>query len=342
MNGKQKGMGLVELMVWAVISLLVISVIGIVYVNSKQVTRVNDTISRMQENGRFAVYLIDRDLRMAAFRGCNGGSVTLANLLNSTAYAYQYDVGITGYHGSGGTWLPALDASISALNPAPSADADVVTIRQIDGPGIPLLAPITAIDPSADLQVGGGAAKLAAGDVLLIADCNASAIFNATSVDTSAGTVGHATGGSILPGNTSADLGPFDTDASVYRLVTRTYFMAPSARRPGTNSLWSNSTPAYDGQPQPEEMVEGVEGLALQFGEDLDGKQAANRYVSADGVGTWSNVVSVRAQILLATVRDNVATSSQPYTFAGVSTTPSDKRMRSVLSSVITVRNRVP
>ncbi|HKW79470.1 MAG TPA: PilW family protein [Casimicrobiaceae bacterium] len=341
MNGKQRGMGLVELMVWAAISLLVIAVIGIVYVNSKQVTRVNDTISRMQENGRFAIYLIDRDLRMAAFRGCNGASVTPTNLLNSTAYAYQYDVGITGYHGSGGTWLPALDASIAALSPAPSADADVVTIRQIDGPGIPLLATMT--DSSADMQVGGGTAKLAAGDVLLIADCAASAIFNATSVDTSAGTVGHATGGSILPGNTSADFGHiFGTDASVYRLVTRTYFMAPSTRRAGTNSLWSNSAPAYDGQPQPEEMVEGVEGLALQFGEDLGGQRAANRYVSADGVGTWSNVVSVRAQILLATVRDNVATSSQPYVFAGVSTTPSDKRMRSVLSSVITVRNRVP
>jgi type IV pilus assembly protein PilW len=53
-------------------------------------------------------------------------------------------------------------------------------------------------------------------------------------------------------------------------------------------------------------------------------------------------VVSVNAQVLLATVRDNVATSPQPYSFAGATTTPTDKRMRSVLSSVVTVRNRVP
>jgi type IV pilus assembly protein PilW len=59
-------------------------------------------------------------------------------------------------------------------------------------------------------------------------------------------------------------------------------------------------------------------------------------------VGTWSNVVSVKAQLLLATVRDNMAKSPQAYTFNGVTTTPTDKRLRTVLSSVITVRNRVP
>ena len=50
------------------------TVIGTVYVNSKQVTRVNDTISRLQESGRFAIHLLDRDMRMAGFRGCNGAA----------------------------------------------------------------------------------------------------------------------------------------------------------------------------------------------------------------------------------------------------------------------------
>jgi type IV pilus assembly protein PilW len=115
-----------------------------------------------------------------------------------------------------------------------------------------------------------------------------------------------------------------------------------SARKPGTNALWSSSIPAYDGQPQPEEMVEGVEGMALLFGEDTDGDKAANRYVAADTVATWSNVVSIKAQLLLATVRDNVAVAPQPYNFGGVDYTPTDRRVRSVQSAVITVRNRVP
>jgi type IV pilus assembly protein PilW len=336
------GMGLVELLVWMAISMLIISVIGVVYANTKQLTRVNDNVSRLQENGRFVVYLLNHDIRMAGFRGCNGNdaTVTQANVLASNAYPYQYDVAIAGYHGSGSTWSPALPTDISTLTPTPTAGTDVVTVRFIDGTGIPLTAAMTAATD--DIQVAPGSA-LATGDILLIADCSAIAIFNASSFDVGTGVLKHDTGGAIAPGNTTKNLGNiYRTDAAVYRLVTRSYYVGASARKPGTNALWSTSTPAYDGLPQPQEMVEGVEGLALSFGEDLDGDKAANRYVTANGVGTWGNVVSVKAQLLLATVRDNVTTSPQAYTFDSVTSTPTDKRLRTVLSSVITVRNRAP
>jgi len=339
---RQHGMGLVELLVWMAISLLIISVIGVVYANTKQLTRVNDNVSRLQENGRFVVYLLDRDIRMAGFRGCNGNdaSIPYLSVLNSVAYPYQFNIAIAGYHGTGGAWAPTLPTDISALTPAPLVGTDVVTVRFIDGTGVPLTAAMS--NSSDDIQVAAGS-TLATGDVLLIADCSTYAIFNASHFNLGNGKLKHDTDGGTSPGNTTEDLGnPFRTDASVYRLVTRTYYVAPSARKPGTNALWSNSVPVYNGQAQPEEMVEGVDGLALSFGEDLDGDRAANRYVTANAVGTWNNVVSVKAQLLMATIRDNTTTAPQVYTFNGVSTTPTDKRLRSVLSSVVTVRNRVP
>src|SRR6202158_4941824 len=339
---RQRGMGLVELLVWMAISLLIISVIGVVYGNTKQLTRVNDTVSRLQENGRFVVYLLDRDIRMVGFRGCNGNdtAVPYLSVLNSTAYPYQFNIAIAGYRGASGTWSPALPTDISALTPAPLAGTDVVTVRFIDGTGVSLTAAMA--NSRDDIQVAAGSA-LATGDVLLVADCSAIAIFNASDFNLGSGKIKHDTGGAIVPGNTTKHLGSvFHTDTAVYRLLTRTHYVAPSVRKPGTNALWANSVPGYDGLPQPEEMVEGVEGLALSFGEDLDGDKAANRYVSANAVGTWNNVVSVKAQLLLATVRDNMAKTPQVYTFNGVTTTPTDKRLRSVLSSVITVRNRVP
>src|SRR3979411_3143108 len=111
---RQDGMGLVELLVWMAISLLIVSVIGVVYANTKQLTRVNDTVSRLQENGRFVVYLLDRDIRMAGFRGwnVNDPSIPYLSVLNSTAYPYQFNVAITGYRGAGGTWSPTLPADI--------------------------------------------------------------------------------------------------------------------------------------------------------------------------------------------------------------------------------------
>jgi type IV pilus assembly protein PilW len=335
-------MGLVELLVWMAISLLIITVIGVVYGNTKQLTRVNDTVSRLQENGRFVVYLLDRDLRMAGFRGCNGNdaAVPYLSMLNSTAYPYQFNVAIAGYRGASGAWSPALPTDISALTPTPLAGTDVVTVRFIDGTGVSLTAAMSS--STDDIQVAPGSA-LSTGDVLLIAGCSSYAIFNASHFNSGNGKIKHDTGGGTSPGNTTKDLGTaFRTDAAVYRLVTRTYYIAPSARKPATNALWSNSVPGYDGQAQPEEMVEGVERLSLFFGEDTDGDKAANRYVSANAVGTWNNVVSVKTQLLLATVRDNMTTAPQTYTFDGVTTTPTDRRLRSVLSSVITVRNRVP
>jgi type IV pilus assembly protein PilW len=197
----QKGMGLVELLVWMAISLLIISVIGVVYANTKQLTRVNDTVSRLQENGRFVIYLLDHDIRMAGFRGCNGNdaSVGYVSVLDSTAYPYQFNVAIAGFHGASGTWSPVLPTEISGLTPAPLAGTDVVTVRFIDGTGVPLTAAMS--NSQDDIQVAPGSA-LGRGDVLLIADCSAFAIFNATNVNGD-GKIIHNTGNSTSPGNTT-------------------------------------------------------------------------------------------------------------------------------------------
>jgi len=91
---------------------------------------------------------------------------------------------------------------------------------------------------------------------------------------------------------------------------------------------------------QPEELAEGVEQLLVRYGEDLDADRAANRYVTAENVAAWDKVVSVRLQTLLATTSDSTTISPQPYTFNGATTTPTDRRLRTPLASVITLRNR--
>jgi hypothetical protein len=52
-------------------------------------------------------------------------------------------------------------------------------------------------------------------------------------------------------------------------------------------------------------------------------------------------VVAVRAQLLMQTVQNNMATSAQAYTFNGTTVTaPGDLRIRAVMNSTISVRNR--
>jgi len=338
MNGRRaRGFTLVELLVGTTLGLLVVGIICWLYVSSKQMARVNESVSRVEENGRFTIETLDTDLRMAGFRGCAGASIAPVNLLNSNAYSYQFANGLAGFHGNGAGFTPALDGAIGGLTPAPLPDSDVVTVRRIVGAGQQLTAAMT--DGNAPLQLSPGSG-FAAGDVLLAVDCTAAVVFQATSVN-GAGAVGHDASGS--PGNASGDLGHvFRTDATLYRLVTRTYYVAASVRKPGVTSIFVNDVPNYDGIAQPLELVEGVERMVLLFGEDLDGDRAANRYVTANAVTDWSNVVSVKPQVLLASTRDNVALSPQPYTFDGANATPTDRRLRSSLVSVVTLRNRVP
>lgn len=64
----QRGFSLVELMVAMVVSLLLLSGVIQVFVSSKQSYRVVDSYSRLQENGRFAVDVLSRNIRMAGYR----------------------------------------------------------------------------------------------------------------------------------------------------------------------------------------------------------------------------------------------------------------------------------
>ena len=56
----------------------------------------------------------------------------------------------------------------------------------------------------------------------------------------------------------------------------------------------------------------------------------------------WDKVVSVRLQMLIATAKDGVARTSQSVDFAGSAVTFPDRRLRTALTEVITVRNGAP
>jgi type IV pilus assembly protein PilW len=49
--------------------------------------------------------------------------------------------------------------------------------------------------------------------------------------------------------------------------------------------------------------------------------------------------MTARTELLMASTEDNITSSHQPYTFAGTTTTPTDRRLRTVVSTVVQVRN---
>ena len=89
-------------------------------------------------------------------------------------------------------------------------------------------------------------------------------------------------------------------------------------------------------------LVDGVGDIQYTYAEDTDGNRAANGYFSPAAVTNWTNVVAVRAEVLLVTDADSVTTAPRAYTFNGVTTAAADvtdNRMRRVTSTTFALRN---
>jgi type IV pilus assembly protein PilW len=71
---KQHGMTLIEIMIALIIGAFLIGGVLKIFLNTQQTYRVQENLSRIQENGRFALEFLSRDLRMADYRACHTDS----------------------------------------------------------------------------------------------------------------------------------------------------------------------------------------------------------------------------------------------------------------------------
>lgn len=332
---EQRGYTIVELMVAMAIGLFLLGGIGMVFISSKQTYHMQDSLWQLQDNSRFAMGFLIKDLRMAGFRGCNSNAIVPVNTLNNVAdFNYNFMLGVQGFEAAGLGWSPALPAALSSANPPPSAGSDVITLRRAQEPGIGVTAPFMN-NNSAALHVDAGN-NLSQFDIILVTDCAAAAILQVSSANPgTSGTIAHNTGVGT-PGNASSDLGKiFRDDAEIMKLVTVSYFIAPSAAVAGSRSLWRKV-----GAGAAEELAEGVENMQILYGEDTDNDRSVNRYVTADNVADMNRIMSFKLSFLMTTLEGNITSKPQPYTFNGVTITPTDRKLRRVFSTVVNLRNR--
>jgi len=91
-----------------------------------------------------------------------------------------------------------------------------------------------------------------------------------------------------------------------------------------------------------EEILEGLESMQIQYGEDTNNDNSPNYYVSADEVSNWANVVSIRLSLFMRSFKDNLLAEPQNINFNGakVRISDGDSYLRRVYSSTIALRNR--
>lgn len=338
----RRGVSLVEMMIGIVIGMFLVAVMGTMYAGTRSTYTAQESTSRLQENGRFAVDAISRDLRMSGFRGCLGlvRATPVNNTLNTpTALLYNFAAPVWGSRNLGGTWTPALSAPLTGLSPL--AAGDILLVRRPIGTGWSLngqmangTSPLTITATTSVTQ----------GDLLLAADCAGAVIVQATNANPGAsGSIEHTAASGQTPGVSTSDVGrTLSNDAVVWRLQTIIYYLAPSLRRTGQTSLWSYTWPTYDGSANTVELVTGVERMAVTYGADTDGDFAADRLQLAWQVTDWTQIVGARVDLLLSGNAENSATKPQPYVWGNETVVPTDKKLRTTMSFTVSLRNTVP
>ena len=350
------GFTLVELMVGMTVGLFVALAAISVFVSTRTLQTVSTADTRMNENARLALDILHVDLRNAGFQGCHQrDALPVDNLLTDSSKLFLGSAtnlnvsGVYAVHGTGASFTPALNAVLATAVPPPDPNSDVLSIRvPVEPLALGLSTPMTNSTGTPQVGANTPGNVFRTGDVALIANCKAAAIFQVTSANPDvSGLLSHAVGGVFQPGNASADLmNVFRGDSAVYRLQTRHYYVAPSVARPGTNSLWRYTFPSA--APRAQEVVAGIDRMLVSFGLDTgvatDRDLTVNRYVTADALTTlqWESVLAARIQLLSTTVRDGVTLTPQAASFAGSTVVGTDRRKRTEVTEVVTLRSRAP
>ena len=96
-------------------------------------------------------------------------------------------------------------------------------------------------------------------------------------------------------------------------------------------------------QVQDQLILPGATNLQLQFGEDINGDGAIDKFSNADTVTDFTKVYAVRLWVMIKTEREEEGLDTgRTYTVAGTSiTTPNDGYRRLLISSVVQMRNMV-
>lgn len=337
---KQQGLTLAEMMVAMTIGLVLLGGVVTVLLSSKNTYRVNEALARMQENARYAFQVLSRDVRMAGYRGCAGGTTLVFNTLdNATDFWGRMEQSLEGFEAGNTTWSPALPAGINQ----PLKGQDLLVLRGVEGSH----AKVAVHDPDKrELEIK--ARKdfwrgLKDDSIVLVSNCSKTTVFKVNgfncflkdededeSADCENRNDNKLVYGEILYEGSIG--GPFNKNnyGEIVRINTKVYYIR---KKPdAVSSLYVKR-----GDYNAEELVEGIEGMQIEYGEREEGVLT---YRTADQVGDWNNVVSVRIDLLMQSIEDGITTQPQRYKFSGQDFTATDRRLRQSFSTVISLRNR--
>jgi len=364
---RQRGVTLVELMVALALALVLTAGFIQVFLSNRISYAFNEGMSRIQENGRFALDTLNFRIRMAGYVGCLS-EVPLFNNLNAAGdLAFDFEEAIAGFEANGtgagatfaaassnpanssaaGNWTPSLPAElVNRVVPG----SDVIVVRNFSAGAHALRSPFSDGDV---VYVEADPGAYVVGDVAVASDCQKASIFQVT--DVAPGGTGinlsHAAAGAS-PGNATVTWNTdqsYTAGAELARGETWVYFVgAPAGGGPPAlfqGRLRVDTSSGSAGLVY-EEIADSVETMQVLYGLDVNDDDRVDEYRTAAAIGAaeWADVVTVRIGLLMRSPDEYGAeTDTSTYAVNETIFNPvDDRRVRQVFTTTVALRNRLP
>lgn len=341
----QNGLSMIELMVAMVIGLFLMAAVLQVFIGSRVTYSMQSGLAKLQENGRFAIEYLSRDIRQLGFQGCSVNN-TLANVVVGGAGVDPFiDLSnpLSGLNNVDGT------ANYDGISPIAGTDAILVKYAEAAS-----RCTVNSHNPGAGEITCRAPHSFQQGDVLVVSDCSHSAVYRQSNINNNTSSTFHLTS---LPSqnNCSQGLGApvvcgassnshnFVPGSTVSKMLSARFFVALNEF--GESSLYRegiliSATAALGSQSV--ELVEGVADMQILYGVDTDSDNVPNMYVDgASAAAVLDDVSALRVSLLVQSNEQNLVQGTQSLQFNGAQQTFTDGRLRKVFSTTISLRNRL-
>ncbi len=358
---RQHGLSMVELMVTLLISSLLMLGVFEVFLSSNQNNRVAHANARIQENGRLALDILTRNLRMAGYQGCIDPNMIDLNIVADDPPTTDLSSsGVMGYESDDDDWdIGTRDSQLDPITDVPNG-SDIIFVQFVSPTGVNVMCTGSINSCSAvnaNIKIENNSIGLTQNDIAVVTDCESADLFRIVNMPNDAAdgmtTLSHS---NAL--NTTNNLSKvYDDSAQVVTYNALAYYVKDTGRtNERGNAIFSlyqfdaafQTGGAITGNE--EELVEGVEQLQILYGQKLDSGNI--RYVAADdGDLDFTEVESIRISILVSDADPiRQEDDSNTYKLSGVDVEPAgavspetvhpaDRRLRQVFTTTLYMRN---
>jgi len=357
-TAKQYGLSLIELMIASSLGLFLIGGVYQTFQITRQSTRLLQAEAEIQENARFAFSILSKALQQAGNFGCQSTQKQRSHsVLKIPTEQLNPALSIQGWEAKNSRYGDVYHAQVnSSISKTTSKhwlgsaglykDKGIKSKKGSDILKIwyakPNRANLTTVNAT---KISFTPLDLEQGNIIAINDCQniqLAQVCGCEDVDCE----GLDSQAKLQSCNQISALKNIKMATSEVAILDQAIFFV--SKRASNKKGYKQNMPALyvrhlgkGAKPNPkQEILEGVESMQVAYGEDIDGNGSADTYLSADLVGDWRNIVSLKISLLLRSSGNHVIKKPQSLMFNGamIKVGEDDRYLRRVVNTTLALR----